>query len=443
MSIPYVVDGETDLDSTTINGWIDGINGDAGPLANMRDGQFNALDESNVDPTGDSDSYAGIQSAIDRAEDASASVANTHGVDVVIPPGTYLLSQRLVVPHGVRVRGYGSRSTVLLADPSISTADVVRLGRGDTLAEHGMQLHNLRIDCNDVAGSIGVLTENTQEPAGVFECVITGFRKYGVQVEDQPGGTTFTPSHFTMKGCELFFSCEEADAAIRVAKAANTTYIEQTTIAGECLDGQSTVGIDGTDAALVLLGVHFERVLTGVHVTLGSGNKGSLVASSLTGHPSCDLIVSITDNIPAVLMNIATLGSAKAVVDSNTGFDSSLHSMFTVPFYTTRSMVGGGVIAHRVTTVTGATTLNDTQQTVLADATSAGFTIVLPTAVNKKGRSYTIKKIDNANNVVVDGQSTQTIDGALTKTLTTQYAFLTIISDGANWQIVAQGGTIS
>ena len=93
------------------------------PLQNMRAGQLNALDESGVDPTGDADSYAGIQSAIDRAEDASASVTNTHGVDVVIPPGTYRLSQRLVVPHGVRVRGYGSRSTVLLADPSISTAD--------------------------------------------------------------------------------------------------------------------------------------------------------------------------------------------------------------------------------------------------------------------------------------------------------------------------------
>jgi len=53
------------------------------------------------------------------------------------------------------------------------------------------------------------------------------------------------------------------------------------------------------------------------------------------------------------------------------------------------------------------------------------------------GKIINIKKIDSgAGGVVINGSGSETIDGALTQTLSTQYENLTIQSDGSNWHIL-------
>ncbi len=53
-------------------------------------------------------------------------------------------------------------------------------------------------------------------------------------------------------------------------------------------------------------------------------------------------------------------------------------------------------------------------------------------------------KIDaSANAVTVNTTSSQTIDGAATKTLGARWSAIVAVSDGANWQIVNQLGTVS
>ncbi len=95
-------------------------------------------------------------------------------------------------------------------------------------------------------------------------------------------------------------------------------------------------------------------------------------------------------------------------------------------------------------TKTAAYTLTATDSVILADATTAAFQVTLPTAVGITGRQYTIKKIDSTANIVtVDGNGSQTIDGATTKILASQWAFIVVVSDGANWVIVSQGGTVN
>lgn len=80
------------------------------------------------------------------------------------------------------------------------------------------------------------------------------------------------------------------------------------------------------------------------------------------------------------------------------------------------------------------TTAADGMLTV--DASGASRTITLVTAVGNAGLQYTIKKIDSSvNTVVIDGNGSQTIDGAVTVSLSRQYEAITIISDGANWLI--------
>jgi hypothetical protein len=95
-------------------------------------------------------------------------------------------------------------------------------------------------------------------------------------------------------------------------------------------------------------------------------------------------------------------------------------------------------------TKTSAYTLTATDSVILADATSAAFQVTLPSAVGIAGRQYTIKRTNSgSNNVTVGTTSSQLIEGANTKTLGSQWAFLTVTSDGTGWVITAQGGTVS
>jgi len=72
------------------------------------------------------------------------------------------------------------------------------------------------------------------------------------------------------------------------------------------------------------------------------------------------------------------------------------------------------------------------------DASGGALTPVLPAAASHTGRHYVLKKIDSSTNTVtVDGNGTETIDGALTYVLARQWDTLEIVSDSANWQIVA------
>jgi hypothetical protein len=86
---------------------------------------------------------------------------------------------------------------------------------------------------------------------------------------------------------------------------------------------------------------------------------------------------------------------------------------------------------------TGTYTATASDHTIICDATSGAFTINLPTAVGITGRVYVIKKIDATGNAItVDGATTETIDGALTKLVNTQYLSVTIQSNGTNWYII-------
>lgn len=94
-------------------------------------------------------------------------------------------------------------------------------------------------------------------------------------------------------------------------------------------------------------------------------------------------------------------------------------------------------VAGSVATKTAAYTLTATDSIILADATTAAFQVTLPTAVGITGRQYTIKRINSgANNVSVGTTRGQTIDGVSTKTLGAQWSAVSVVSDGANWQVV-------
>ena len=82
----------------------------------------------------------------------------------------------------------------------------------------------------------------------------------------------------------------------------------------------------------------------------------------------------------------------------------------------------------------------ETDDIILCNSSGGAFTITLPAAATYNGKILTLKKTDStfatANAITIDGNASETIDGALTTTLNTQYETLEIISDGSNWHVV-------
>lgn len=84
---------------------------------------------------------------------------------------------------------------------------------------------------------------------------------------------------------------------------------------------------------------------------------------------------------------------------------------------------------------TGTATLTSSDYFVPCSAGSA-FTVNLPAASGLTGKKYSIKKTDSSfNAVTIDANSSETIDGATTTTLNTQYESVELICDGSNWHI--------
>ena len=89
-------------------------------------------------------------------------------------------------------------------------------------------------------------------------------------------------------------------------------------------------------------------------------------------------------------------------------------------------------------TVTTTTTVANTDHTIFANAAGGAFSINLPAAGPNAGRLLAVVKVDSSGNAAtLDGNASETINGATTLALTTQWERAMIQSDGSNWVRVA------
>jgi hypothetical protein len=96
-----------------------------------------------------------------------------------------------------------------------------------------------------------------------------------------------------------------------------------------------------------------------------------------------------------------------------------------------------GVPIFPVRTVTTSETVRESDAFLLVDATAGAVTLTLPKADTMKGRLLWVKLMDNTGaGVTVDGNGSETIDGATTKVWVTQYECYTVCCTGTAWVIV-------
>lgn len=86
--------------------------------------------------------------------------------------------------------------------------------------------------------------------------------------------------------------------------------------------------------------------------------------------------------------------------------------------------------------VTADYTVEDRITVVKADDTGGAITITLPPAANNEDRHLHVKKVGNTASVTIDADGSETIDGATTLILTTQYESAHLYCDGAEWLVL-------
>jgi hypothetical protein len=228
-------------------------------------------------------------------------------------------------------------------------------------------------------------------------------------------------------------------AAPTAAANTNTTQLATTAfVLGQGNSTAGTIAMNGTQAAgtsnlyaradhvhpsdttrAALAGATFTGAVTTVASATGAAGFNLPHGSAPTTPVNGDLWSTTTG------LFLRVNGTTRQYADFNTAQTLSSKTL------TTPTING---VTFGVTSQTSAYTATASVTVILCSATTAAFTVTLPTAASVAGRQYTIKKTDSsANAVTVGTTSSQTIDGSTTYSLPSQYNFVTVVSDGANW----------
>ena len=154
-----------------------------------------------------------------------------------------------------------------------------------------------------------------------------------------------------------------------------------------------------------------------------------------TSSPNANAILDVTSTTKAFMPPRMTTAQKNAIASPAASMVVYDTDMKGISFYNGTAWVTTN--NKSVSTKTGNYTILQSDDVILGDATSGAITITLPTAVGNSGEIFNIKKIDSSvNAVTIATTSSQTIDGALTQPILTQYQNITVVSNGTNWSIL-------
>lgn len=156
---------------------------------------------------------------------------------------------------------------------------------------------------------------------------------------------------------------------------------------------------------------------------VATGYKNIVIGNQIVGlSPSLHNSIVIADDITPIIFKDSSgkmYLNAPTIVGSQGVANSTLES--------------AGSLGANIITVTGNHTATSSNYTILVN-NSGTATITLPAAATSTNRVYIIKKISGAaNDVIIDGNGAELVEGAATQTLTTLNEVWVIQTNGTAW----------
>lgn len=138
-------------------------------------------------------------------------------------------------------------------------------------------------------------------------------------------------------------------------------------------------------------------------------------------------------------MALPILPRREAIVDKD-GFPSLVFKVWWQAVTRAFDTQDAAVTAAARTTVRAVTAddaANLSDDLLVVDATAGAVTIALPAAAGAFGAAFAVKKVDASGNAVtIDANGAETIDGAATVSISTQWETVRVVSDGSGWFVL-------
>lgn len=179
-----------------------------------------------------------------------------------------------------------------------------------------------------------------------------------------------------------------------------------------------------------------------------NGNRDSAQKAAFTTSGT-DLTVS-TNGTDSIFLNVPNAAAAARGVVSTSAQTFGGNKTFQDSVAASKAILVGntgnanstvqvdGSLALAIRTITGNYTATATDNTILANTTSAAITISLPAAGSITGRIYTIKKIGTGgiDNQLTISPAAGTIDGGSSYVIYNDWTYVTLQTDGSNWYVI-------
>jgi len=243
----------------------------------------------------------------------------------------------------------------------------------------------------------------------------------GAQIDYVVDGT---PGSNDMPGAILFKTTP--DGAFTPATAATISNDKTLTLYGTLDTALTTSGPVITNANGVISSeaqLALSRGGTNANIT---ASHGGLAYSTAT-----DISIGPVAPAGSVLLGNGAAAYSKTAVGVSGQYLKSEGS--NDPIWTS-ILNGQANIVNKTTTYTAVTT-----DDIITVTTGSAWTLTLYAASGNAGRVLRIKKTSSdLNALTIDGNASETIDGATTTSINTQYEEVTIVCDGSNWHILSR-----
>lgn len=164
-------------------------------------------------------------------------------------------------------------------------------------------------------------------------------------------------------------------------------------------------------------------------------NAGSDLSVSISGGAGTDSVyLNVPDAATSARGVVTTI--AQAFAGTKSFRDSILIGGTGAPNSTAQL---SGSVSLAIRTITASDNATATDNTILANTTSAPLTVTLPTAGGITGRIYTIKKVgtgDVDNPLTINPSGGAKIEGGTTYVIYNDWTYVTLQTDGSNWYII-------
>lgn len=170
-------------------------------------------------------------------------------------------------------------------------------------------------------------------------------------------------------------------------------------------------------------------------IALGTGVSGQLPIAN-GGHAGSSAAAGVTNLISPLTDASGVVLTGVTKFDWYCFWNSNNATSYRIQGNVLASNIAGiaSQIKGQSTNKTANYTATSSDGTIYCDATAGAFTITLLTAIGNGGIGFNIVKTDSsANAITIATTSSQTINGATTQTLSTQYQSMTPTSNAANW----------